>query len=709
MTAATPTAATWKGQADLERAARSLASRLPPELRGLAHVAYNYRWSWAPRGPEVFRDLDPEGWQAVGENPVRLLLEAPPESLRRAAGDRGLLERARALEETLRADLARPFAASPARPVIFLCAEYGVHPSLPLYSGGLGVLAGDVLKEASDRALPLVGVGLLYREGTFHQRVDASGSQREEWFEVDPGRLPAATVTGEDGRPLTVSVRLWGREVRARIWRVDVGRVPLYLLDAAVPENAPEDRSVTARLYTGDRRLRLAQYALLGMGGVRALRALGIEPGVLHLNEGHASFAPLELAREAVRRGRPFGEALDQARGRAVFTTHTPVPAGNETYSSEELRDVLGEELEGLGVGPEGVFALGRSGPEDRAEPVGLTVLGIRATRATNGVSRRHGQVARRMWQHLFPGRPEEEVPIGEVTNGVHLPTWMAPPMRALLDRHLGPEWTERAAHPATWEAVEAIPDEELWAVRCELRAELVAFARARAWGGAAQAPPRPGLDPHLLTVGFARRVAAYKRLHLLVHDPGRLARLLAGPPGFQLVVAGKAHPSDEEAKGVLRRVLSLWDDPRLAGRVVFLEDYDLAVARRLVAGCDLWLNLPRPPLEASGTSGMKAALNGALNLSTLDGWWEEAYDGTNGWAVAAVGTSDPEAQDAHDAEGLYGLLGEEVLPLFHDRAGNGPPAGWVRRIKRSLATLGPRYNAARMLDEYRTRVYRLP
>lgn len=709
MTAGTPTAASWKGQADLERAARALASRLPRELRGLARVAYNYRWSWTPGGPEVFRDLDPERWEAVGENPVRLLLEAPPASLHRAARARGLLDRARALEEALRADLARPFVAPPGRPVAFLCAEYGVHPSLPLYSGGLGVLAGDVLKEASDQALPLVGVGLLYREGTFRQRVDRSGAQREEWAEVDPERLPAVTVTGDDGRPLTVSVRLWGREVRARVWRVDLGRVPLYLLDAAVPENAPQDRSVTARLYTGDRRLRLAQYALLGLGGVRALRALGLEPALLHLNEGHASLAPLELARERVREGRPFREALQDARARTVFTTHTPVPAGNETYPAEELREALGEELEGLGVGPEGVFGLGRARPRDRAEAVGLTVLGIRTSRAANGVSRRHGQVARRMWQHLFPGRAEDEIPIGEVTNGVHLPTWMAPPMRALLDRHLRPEWTERAADPVTWEAVEAIPDHELWALRCHLRAELVAFARTRAWSGPGRAASRPGLDPHLLTVGFARRVAAYKRLHLLVHDPERLADLLAGPPGFQLVIAGKAHPSDEEAKGVLRRVLALLDDPRLAGRVLFLEDYDLAVARRLVAGCDLWLNLPRPPLEASGTSGMKAALNGALNLSTLDGWWEEAYDGTNGWAIPPAGAPEPEAQDAHDAQHLYRLLLEEVLPLFHERAGRGVPTGWVRRVKRSLMSVGPRYCATRMLAEYRARFYGLP
>lgn len=676
-------------------------------------MAYNYRWSWTPGGPRVFRDVDPERWKGVWENPVRLLLEALPESLRRAARDRELLERARALEEALRADLARPFAASPTRPVAFLCAEYGVHPSLPLYSGGLGVLAGDVLKEASDRALPLVGVGLLYREGTFRQRVDRSGSQREVWAALDPERLPAATVTGDDGRPLTVSVRLWGREVRARVWRVDVGRVPLYLLDAAVPENAPEDRSITARLYTGERRLRLAQYALLGIGGVRALRALGVDPAVLHLNEGHASLAPLELARERVQEGRPFQEALEDARARTVFTTHTPVPAGNETYLAEELREALGEELEAMGVGPEEVFGLGRARPQDRAEPVGLTVLGIRTSRGTNGVSRRHGQVARRMWRHLFPGRPEDQVPIGEVTNGVHLPTWMAPPMRALLDRHLGPGWAERAADPATWEVVEAVADHELWAVRRELRAELAAFAGARAWRGAAEGGPRVGLDPHLLTVGFARRVAAYKRLDLLVHDPGRLADLLAGPPGFQLVVAGKAHPSDEEAKGLLRRVLSLWDDlsgdPRLAGRVLFLEDYDLAVARRLVAGCDLWLNLPRPPLEASGTSGMKAALNGALNLSTLDGWWAEAYDGTNGWAIPPAETPDPEAQDAHDAEHLYRLLEEQVLPLFYDRPDDGPPAGWVRRIRRSLLTVGPRYGAARMLDDYRARVYRLP
>ncbi|TMK81120.1 MAG: glycosyltransferase family 1 protein [Actinobacteria bacterium] len=704
------------GQQDLLRAADDLAARLPARLAVFARLAYNYRWSWMPGGPDVFREVDPYRWSMRRENPIRLLLDSPDDALIEAAKDRSLVARAEAMEQTLKAELADPVATgSNARPIVFLCAEYGIHRSLPTYAGGLGVLAGDVLKEASDRRLPLVGVGILYRQGYFHQRVDTSGWQHEYWIESDPDRLPAALVTGPDGQPLTVMVNLWGRGVRLQIWRVDVGRVPLFLLDAQRSDNDRMDRWITARLYIGDRKIRLAQYALLGIGGIRALRAMGIDPAVVHLNEGHAALAPVELAREAMVDGRSLEDALQDARGRTVFTTHTPIPAGNESYVPEEVSSVLGGYPMELGLSEGEFFDLGRPRPEPD-EQFGVTVLGIRMSRQVNGVSRRHGEVTRALWHGLFPEQPVEAVPIGHVTNGVHVPTWMAPPMRALLDQHLAPGWIERASDPATWEPVEDIPDEELWGVRSALRAELVDYVRDRSVGDRlareepadyAEAAAR-AFDPSILTVGFARRVAAYKRLPLLIHDPGRMLQLVGGDHPMQVVLAGKAHPQDEEAKRVLQAVFSLKLDPHVAERIAFLEDYDMGMAARLVWGCDVWVNVPRPPLEASGTSGMKSALNGGLNLSVMDGWWEEAFDGQNGWAIPGDPSLDVATQDLQDAAALYDLLEDEVCHDFYRRDERGIPRAWVRRMKASLRTIGPRYSATRMLDEYLGRVYEL-
>jgi starch phosphorylase len=708
---------TWPGDDDLAREAEELAAKLPDGLGPLAHLAFNYWWSWAPGGPELFGDVDPYRWAMRQENPLRLLLEAPADLLSRAAENADLMSRAERLHRALDAELAAPASVgSTDHPIAFLCAEYGVHGSLPTYGGGLGILAGDILKEASDLAMPFVAVGILYRQGNFHQRIDLGGWQHEYWIEADPDRLPMALVTGEDGVPLTIEVPLRGREILLQIWRVAVGRVPLYLLDAARPENSRVDQWITSRLYVGDRTIRLAQYALLGMGGIRALRALGIDLAVFHLNEGHAALAPLELAREEVETGRPFEEALAAAKDRTVFTTHTPVPAGNETYSAEQIREVLGDLSSSLGTDEGTVLGLGRSRPEDPDEPLGLTVLGIRASRAANAVSEVHGQVSRVMWSHLFPGRSLEEVPLRHVTNGVHLPTWMAPAMRWLLDLYLGEGWHRRAADPATWEAVDDIPDEELWSVRGQLRADLVELVRDRAVGDRlaraesidyAEAGGR-AFDPDALTLGFARRVAAYKRLGLLIHDPDRARQLLHGPRPVQVVLAGKAHPSDWEAKQLLQRVFVEKWGLNGAERVTFVEDYEMGMASHLVAGCDVWLNLPRPPLEASGTSGMKAGLNGGLNLSVLDGWWAEGYDGSNGWAIEGDGSLDPEVQDARDAGALYDLLENEVLPTFYERDGAGIPAGWVRRVKASLRTIGPRFCATRMMREYLETTYRI-
>ncbi len=707
---------TFDGSADIARAAQELAARLPEPLAPAARLAYNYRWSWLRGAEDAFRDVDPHRWELTSQNPVRLLQEASLEALHRAAHD----PRWPQLAAELDADLARPPLVAPVRPerpAAFLCAEYGIHVSLPIYSGGLGVLAGDMLKEASDHAAPMVGVGLLYRQSYFRQHIDQSGWQHEHWVDVDPQRLPDALVTGDGGRPLTVTVPVRGRDVVAQIWRVDVGRVPLYLLDTEHPDNSHVDRFISARLYVADRETRLAQYAILGAGGVLALRAMGIDPAVIHLNDGHAAFAPGELAREAVAEGKSHDEALNAARHRTVFTTHTPVAAGNEAYNLHELTGVLGDLAVRLGGDDDTVLRLGRVHPDDDNEGFGLTPLGLRLSRAANAVSRRHGVVARSMWQPLYPDVPVDAVPIRHVTNGVHLPTWMAPPMRDLLDRHLPEEWWRTPTDARVVARIDSIPDADLWAVRNHLRAELVDYVRDRSISDRLARGERTdyveaaakAFDPSVLTVGFARRLATYKRLYLLIRDAGRALSLIAGSQPVQILLAGKAHPADVEGKRIVQHLFGLKGAPNVAGRVAFLEDYDLAMARRLVAGCDVWVNLPRPPLEASGTSGMKAAMNGCVNVSVLDGWWEEAFDGSNGWGIESPPGADAETQDAHDATRLYEVMEREVVPIFHDRGPDGIPQRWVARVRASLRTAVECFTASRMLDDYLASSYRLP
>ncbi len=706
------------GRADLERAARALARALPAPLAVLARLAFNYRWSWLPDGPALFESVDPARWALCGHSPVRLLQEAPAESLARAAADETLLAAATAAEDSVIADLARPAAAGTPpceRPGAFFCAEYGVHQSLPIYSGGLGALAGDFVKQASDDAMPLVAVGLLYRQGYFRQRLDASGWQHEYWIPTDPDRLPAALVRGADGEPVTINVPIAGLDVVAQVWRVDVGRVPLFLLDAERPENRPESRWITSRLYISDPEIRLAQYALLGVGGVRLLRALGFDPSVVHLNEGHAAFAALELIGPAVRRGSDLEAALAAGRERTVFTTHTPVPAGNDTYPVETVHHVLGGLFAELGIDGDAVAALGRSHPDQPAEPFGVTQFALRTSRIANAVSRRHGEVARAMWQHLWPELPDEQIPIRHVTNGVHVTSWLGAPVGRLLDRHLGPDWAARAADPETWAPVAAIPAAELWAARREQRAKLVDYIRERSpsdrlgrgdtTGYAAAAAQ--GFDPDALTIGFARRLATYKRLRLLIEDPENL-RLLDGDRPLQVIIAGKAHPRDDDAKRLLQSLFALKENPLVGRRVVFLDDYDLDSAARLVRGCDVWVNLPRPPLEASGTSGMKSVVNGGLHLSVLDGWWAEAYDPStgNGWALSGDVDADERAQDARHGAELHHVLAEEIVPLFAERDEHGLPVRWLDRVRESMRGLGPAFSAARMTADYRSGIY---
>jgi len=708
------------GSTDLSAAAAALRTRVPEPLGALAELAYNYRWSWTPGASELLASIDPDRWSLCLGNPVRLIQEVHPDTFAALALDDDFLARLRALTETISAALDAPLSdgvVTTERPAAFFCAEYAIHGSLPVYSGGLGVLAGDILKEASDRGLPLVAVGLMYRHGYFRQRIDASGWQHEYWVDTDPDRVPGALVTGSDGEPLTITVPIGERDVVAQVWRVDVGRVPLLLLDANRPENSVADRWITSRLYVGDADVRLAQYALLGIGGVRALHALDVDPGVVHLNEGHAALAALELARAAREQDPSLSaeEALDAVRERTVFTTHTPVPAGNDSYPADMLTALLGRAAAELEIDPEALVRRGRTHPDAHDEPFGVTQFALRTSRAANGVSARHGEVAREMWHDLWPDRPLGEVPITHVTNGVHIPTWIGAPMRGLLDRHLGEGWFDRAVDPATWEPARAIPSEELWAARSQQRRELIDLVCERSVVDRLGRGDTPeyvrlacdSLDPDALTIGFARRVATYKRLDLLLNAVDRALGLLGDPDRpVQLILAGKAHPSDDEGKRLVQRLFEMKGHPDVGRRVVYLDDYDFALGAAMTRGCDVWVNVPRPPLEASGTSGIKSAMNGGLQLSVLDGWWPEAYDGSNGWAIGGEVDPDHGAQDWRHAEELYRLVTDEAVPAFYTRDDDGRPEGWLEMVRASLRTIGPEFGAGRMIRDYAERIY---
>jgi glycogen phosphorylase len=697
------------GSSDIDAAAEALRSRLPEPLAPLADLAYNYRWSWTPGGPELLSSVEPRRWELCLGNPVRLVEETAPSRLAELARDDGFLGRLADLHGAVMAKVSEPLLTEPVTedsPAAFFCAEYAIHKSLPVYSGGLGVLAGDILKEASDMGLPLVAIGLMYRHGYFRQRIDASGWQHEYWVETDPERVPAALITGDDGKPLCIEVPIGERTIVAQVWRVNVGRVPLLLLDADRPENDLTDRWITSRLYVGDPGVRLGQYALLGIGGVRALHALGIEPGVVHLNEGHAAMACLELARSA---------DFESVRERTVFTTHTPVPAGNDTYPAAQMADALAGIAAEMGVDADSLVRRGRTHPDESAEPFGVTQFALRSSRMANGVSARHGEVAREMWQELWPDRAVEDVPITHVTNGAHIPTWIGSPMRELLDRHLGDGWTDRAVDPATWEPLDRIPAAELWQARAAQRAELIDVVRERSVMDRLGRGDTLGyvraavdaLDPNMLTIGFARRVATYKRLDLLLRDVDRALALLSDDQRpVQLILAGKAHPKDDDGKRLVQRLFEMKEHFPVGRRVVYLDDYDLALGAAMVRGCDIWVNVPRPPLEASGTSGIKSAMNGGLQLSVLDGWWPEAYDGTNGWAISGEVDHDHGAQDWRHADELYRLLTDAAVPTFYARDSDRLPQQWLDMVRASLRTIGPKFGAGRMVRDYAEQIY---
>ncbi|MDE2507283.1 MAG: alpha-glucan family phosphorylase [Planctomycetota bacterium] len=690
----------------------------------LRELGRNLWWTWQPGVISLFRELDPALWRRCDHNPVEFLKRIPADQLQRRAAEMALDSRIdyafRRLSEYLKnVDSwgAIHAASLRARPVAYFSAEFGLHESLPIYSGGLGVLAGDHLKSASDLGLPLIAVGLLYAQGYFRQSLDANGWQQESYLNTDTEILPIESVEGEDGKPLVVSIDTRAGILSARVWRVEVGRTTLLLLDSNVPENNESDRMLTARLYGGDARVRIRQELLLGVGGVRALRALGIRPSVLHLNEGHSAFAGLEMIRQEMNENaQPFGEVMRDVAAMTVFTTHTPVAAGHDRFPAPLVEENLGKLREEIHLMYDDFMALGRVYPSDANEPFCMTVLALKLSRHANGVSALHGTVSRRMWQPLYPGRGAEEVPIGHITNGVHVLSWVAPQMHLLFDRHLGTEWHKRARHPESWDGVTTIEDAELWETQQVLKARLIEFARGRLARQAERRgePPeaveraRQVLDLGALTIGFARRFATYKRAGLVLSDVERLAEILgAVDHPVQFIFAGKAHPEDHMGKELIQSIVRLAKEERFAHRIVFIEDYDMHVARQLVQGVDVWLNNPRRPQEASGTSGQKALLNGALNFSILDGWWAEAYDGSNGFAIGSGQShSSPTVQDERDHQSIIETLTKQVIPLYFNRDPSGLPHGWVTRQKSALRSLAWRFNSDRMVMDYARRCY---
>ena len=682
----------------------------------LNELAHDLSWSWSPHAREVFRSLDYTLWRETAHNPVQMLRTVSPERLERAAENPTFLAHYDAAIEALEKARAAAgtwwptrFPELADRQIAYFSAEFALHQSLPIYAGGLGVLAGDHCKEASDLGLPLVGVGFMYPMGYFHQKISPEGRQIEDYRRLSYDDVAVERATGPDGSPCRIRVSLGMGTLQVALWRVRMGRVNLILLDTDVPENASWDRELSSRLYAGERDTRLRQEIVLGVGGVRALRALGYNPAVWHLNEGHTAFAVLERVRELVEGGESFLAALEQVRATTVFTTHTPVAAGHDAFPFHQLDAQMALFWEGAGSRRNTFLGLGSY---DTAEnQFNMTVVAMRGSSAINTVSRRHRQVTSEMWAPLWPGVPDESRPLRAVTNGVHVPTWIAPAMAELFDRWLGCDWLEHHDDPGLWDRLDRIPDEELWATRQLLRHHLLNFVRERARNGWRLETASPMqvlaagslLDPYALTIGFARRFTEYKRPDLIFYDPERLARILnASRTPVQIVLAGKAHPADEPGKRAMQRVYQHATNPRFGGRVAFVEDYDLHVAHLFVQGCDVWLNNPREPMEACGTSGMKASLNGVPHLSVADGWWWEAHSETNGWVIGC----GAEKNDAAEADSLYRLLEEKIAPSFYARDEKGIPRQWIQTAKAAIRTVAPHFSARRMIKQYAEEAY---
>ncbi len=698
---------------------------LPDRIHRLHELALDLWWSWDSRAREVFRRLDRQLWRATSHNPVQMLQRITAAKLAAAAKDPAFLQ---AYDQAMFGlDQARTVAHpwwKEREPLInggsiaYFSAEFALHQSLPIYAGGLGVLAGDHCKEASDLGVPLVGVGFMYPQGYFLQRMSNDGWQEERYQRISWNDAPIEAALTKDGRPCITAVPLGDRTVLAAVWRVRLGRVRLFLLDTDLAENAPWDRELSARLYGGDRETRIQQEIVLGIGGVRALRALGITPTVWHLNEGHAAFVALQRIRELLEKGRSFHDALHEVRQSTVFTTHTPVPAGHDAFPFHLVEKHLAGSWGEIGQHRPDFLALGEY-DNGGGSQFNMTALALRTSAHINGVSALHGEVTRSMWRPMWPDTPADQLPIRSITNGVHVPTWMSGRVFELLDQHFGPGWLDTVDDEAMWERILDIPDAEIWAMRQSMRFDLHSFMRERRrlrWMAEHVSPARIAaagsmLDPEAITIGYARRFAAYKRPELIFHDADRLARILnAIDRPVQVVFAGKAHPADDPAKHHLQHVFKHILDPKFGGRLAFIDDYDMHVAHYLVHGCDVWLNNPRKPLEASGTSGMKAALNGVPHLSIGDGWWAEGFNGKNGWLIeSSTDPDDQHATDAADADALYRLLEEDIVPAFYDRDAHGLPRRWIQIVRESMRSNVPRFSTRRMVKQYITEMYGPP
>ena len=688
-------------------------------------LARNLWWSWHPDVVSLFRDLDPVRWRQLDHNPVALLAEMTPDQLNERAAEMVLFTRINQAYRRLKEYLgntqttwgSRNAGVLGSKPVAYFSAEFGIHESLPIYSGGLGVLSGDHIKSASGLGIPLVAVGLFYDQGYFRQHLDIEGWQQEEYIDTKVENMAMEPARDPEGKPITISIDTLDGQLQAKVWLVRVGRIPLYLLDCDVEGNRPEDRELTSRLYGGDVRTRIRQELVLGVGGVKALRALGIVPGVYHLNEGHSGFAPLEVIRERMAdEGMSFDESLREVAQQTVFTTHTPVPAGHDRFEGSLVEEHLGPLRNQLGISYEQLMGLGRVEPQNEGETFCMTVIGLKLSRRANAVSSLHGHVSRRMWAHLWPWRVEEEIPIGHITNGVHVPSWLALPMQQLYDKCLGADWQNTMGDPEVWQNIYNVDPGELWETHNTLKSRLLGFVRRRLSrqcrhrneDEAMIENARNVLDPSALTIGFARRFATYKRADLFLKNLDEFAAMMSDSNRpVQFIFAGKAHPADEPGKKLIQKIANLRHDPQFSGRIVFVEDYDINVGRHLVQGVDVWLNNPRRPLEASGTSGQKVVLNGGLNCSVLDGWWAEAYNGRNGFGIGHGSQhADLDIGDEHDAERLMRVLRDEVVPLFYDRDADGLPQEWIGRMTDSIATMAARFSAHRMVMDYVDKSY---
>ncbi len=693
---------------------------IPERLHRLPELAADLWWTWNAEAREVFRRLDYTLWRQTAHNPVLMLQQISQEMLNLAAADARFLRTYDAAMHAL--DGARSARDTwwqkrfpdVTGPIAYFSAEFALHQSLPIYAGGLGVLAGDHCKEASDLGIPLIGVGFMYPQGYFHQAVSPEGWQQEQYERLNWAEAPIEPATTPDGQPCVIAVPLGDRSVVVSVWRIRLGRVKLYLLDTDLEENAPWDRELSARLYGGDRETRIQQEIILGIGGVRALRALGSTPAVWHLNEGHAAFVVLQRIRDMIEHGESFESALAEVQRTTVFTTHTPVPAGHDAFPFALVETHLAGAWGTLGSYRDRFMSLGEY-DNGSGTLFNMTALALRTAGSTNAVSQLHGQVTREMWGPIWPGVADDKRPVRAITNGVHMPTWLSSEMTALFDQYLSPGWRDGHDDPETWEKVLAIPDEALWSARQALRDYLFAFIRERArqrWkeehvSAARVVAAGTLLDPHALTLGFARRFTGYKRPELIFHNPDRLLGILnAARRPVQIVYAGKAHPADDTGKHHLQQVYRRAIDPAFGGRVAFVDDYDLHVAHFLVQGCDVWLNNPRKPLEASGTSGMKASMNGVPHLSIGDGWWAEGFTGDNGWLIDPKFSGDQDATDAADAEALYQLLEREIVPTFYDRDGAGVPQRWLGYVRRAIVSVTPRFSARRMVKQYAEDLY---